>query len=293
MASPQPEVRVPRVIFDGARPLAPGWAPTSLPVGAILQAFVPAWRALPCSPWVLKVISDGYRLRFLELPPLTRNPVNFSRFSGEKGRIRKDLVDSLLAKRAIESVVRDSLPAFYSLLFIVPKASGDWRPVIDLSRLNLYLDIPTFRMDTAERIRSSLQQGDWTTSLDLQDAYFHIPIHPAHRKFLRFSIEERIFQFRVLPFGLATSPWLFTKVVLEVKKALHSEGIQIFMYLDDWLIVAESASLCALHTERVLSLCSQLGLLVNKAKSSLTPTRFSCFWVTRWICSSSCAFLRK
>ena len=43
-------------------------------------------------------------------------------------------------------------------------------------------------------------------SIDIKDAYLHVPIHPTHQKFLRFAVEHRHFQFVALPFGLATVP---------------------------------------------------------------------------------------
>ena len=47
----------------------------------------------------------------------------------------------------------------------------------------------------------ALQQGQWLTSLDLKDAYFHIGIHPADRRYLRFCHNGTSWQFTVLPFG--------------------------------------------------------------------------------------------
>ena len=49
----------------------------------------------------------------------------------------------------------------------------------------------------------------------LSDAYFHIPINQRSRKYLRFFLNNQTFQFTVLPFGLATAPLEFTKVVKE------------------------------------------------------------------------------
>lgn len=40
-----------------------------------------------------------------------------------------------------------------------------------------------------QEILPLLQKGDFMTSVDLKDAYFHIPIHPAHRKYLRFQFQ--------------------------------------------------------------------------------------------------------
>ena len=43
-------------------------------------------------------------------------------------------------------------------------------------------------METDKGIRSELRVGEWTTSVDLSDAYLHIPVHPAFRKYLRLHI---------------------------------------------------------------------------------------------------------
>ena len=44
--------------------------------------------------------------------------------------------------------------------------------------LTLFLSKPTFKMETTALIKSSFQPGHWGVSLDLSDAFFHVPIHP-------------------------------------------------------------------------------------------------------------------
>ena len=61
----------------------------------------------------------------------------------------------MISKQAIEPA-DPSTPGFYSVIFVVPKNSGGWRPVIDLSNLNLFVETPTFTMETAESIRLAL-----------------------------------------------------------------------------------------------------------------------------------------
>ena len=75
---------------------------------------------------------------------------------------------------------------FYSCLFLVTKATRECRPIIDLSSLNVFVHCPSFTMDTPRSILGALPQGQWLTSLDLKDAYFHIEINPADRRYLRF-----------------------------------------------------------------------------------------------------------
>ena len=74
-----------------------------------------------------------------------------------------------------------------------------------------------------ESIRTSLIPGEWVSSIDLSDAYLHIPIHPSSRKYLRFCYKAQVFQFTSLPFGLATAPQVFTMIVKEVKLMASQE----------------------------------------------------------------------
>lgn len=95
-------------------------------------------------------------------------------------------------------------------------------------------------MVTLHEILHLLNHSDFLASLDLEDAYFHIPIHPKHRKFLRFCVAGTHYQFKVLPLGLQSAPRVFTKCLAPVAAFLWLRGVQIFPYLDDWLVKASS-----------------------------------------------------
>jgi hypothetical protein len=60
-------------------------------------------------------------------------------------------------------------------------------------------------------------------------------MHPSSRKYLRIFHQGRVYQFKALPFGLSTSPWVFTRVMMEVKIIVQLRGVQLHLYLDDWL----------------------------------------------------------
>lgn len=87
-----------------------------------------------------------------------------------------------------------------------------------------------------------MHKGDWLASLDLNDAFFHVPVLARHQKYLRFSFQKRQFQFKALPFIISTAPWVFTKILAPVIGLLHHKGVQIFPYLDDCLITARTHS---------------------------------------------------
>ena len=152
---------------------------------------------------------------------------------------------------------------FYSRLFLVPKPRQRWRPVIDLSRLNTFLHVEKFKMETPESIRTSLVPGEWVSSIDLSDAYLLIPIHPNSRKYLRFCHRSQVFQFTSLPFGLATAPQVFTMIVKEVQLMALSRGLRLHQYLDDWLIRSQSQEETLVNTQAVVDLTQFLGWIIN------------------------------
>ncbi|MDY6816767.1 MAG: reverse transcriptase domain-containing protein, partial [Pseudomonadota bacterium] len=182
-------------------------------------------------------------------------------------------MQELLEKQAVEQVHNLSSLGFHSLMFLVPKKNGKLRPIIDLRRLNDFLVIPSFQMETSVSVAAAVQPEDWATSLDLTDAYFHVPVAPWFRKYLRIVVQGKVYQYRALPFGLSTSPLAFTKVLEPLAVHLHTRGIVLHRYLDDLLIRSQSRSQCQAWTRYLLDLLVRLGLGVNLEKSDLVPSQ--------------------
>ena len=165
-------------------------------------------------------------------------------------------------KNEVELVKNKNSVGFFNQLFLVPKPNNKWRSILDLSNLNQFLKARKFKMETPETIRTSLQQGEWVTSIDFKE---------QSRKYLRFHIKGRTYQFKNLPFGFSTAPKEFTVVAKEVKLMAIHKGIRIHQYLDDWLMRTRSLQVCLQHTQDLVKMCRQLGWLVNLEKSELEP----------------------
>ena len=224
-------------------------------VAGCLASHRDKWIHIGAEEWVLAILRDGYRIPFYVLPPLTECPLVFGMYSpgSEKGKALDLEVQLLMEKGAIE--MAPSTPGFYSHLFVVPKTTGGYRPILDLSVLNRYVLKTKFRMETVKTVLSAVREGDWMTSIDLKDAYFQVPIHLDSRKFLRFTWRDQSFQFRVLCFGLSTAPQVFTRMMAPVSAAFHRQGFRLLRYLDDWLLLASSKQE-ALQANSCLSACA-------------------------------------
>ena len=86
-------------------------------------------------------------------------------------------------------------------------------------------------------------------------------------------VDGKPFQFRVLCFGLTTAPQVFTRIMAPVSAILHRHGVRMLRYLDDWLILASSKIACLQSRDRLLAVCTELGIQVNLTKSSLVPSQ--------------------
>ena len=243
----------------------------TLRVGARLTNFVQQWQNLLGDCRASRTLGNGVQLEWESLPPLTRTPISFSTRNTPKDL--QTALDRLLSKGSIEPVFRPETKGFFSRLFLVPKKTGDLRPVIDLSHLNDHLVIPRFKMETQASVRASIRENERTVSIDIQDAYLHVPMARSVRKYLRFMVNGRVYQFTCLPLGLATSPWEFTKLLRPVVQLLRFQGIKLHVYLDDWLIRASSAVQARTHADLVLQVLQHLGWVINFSKSDLVPSQ--------------------
>ncbi|XP_032363038.1 LOW QUALITY PROTEIN: uncharacterized protein LOC116675032 [Etheostoma spectabile] len=232
------------------------------------------WTAITNSAWVLRTISRGYRLQFAVTPPRFSG-ILCTQAGGGSARVLQEEIISLLERRAICVVPPElSRSGFYSRYFLVPKRGGNGiRPILDLRALNKYLRKYKFRMLTHASLLRLVRRGDWFTSVDLKDAYFHIAIYPPHRKYLRFAFQGVCYEYRVLPFGLSLSPRVFVRCTEAAVAPLRRQGLRLATYLDDWLLLAQSEQESVTQTRILIHHLTNLGFIINTEKSVLSPVQ--------------------
>ena len=263
---------MPPMLGLSAPPRCPTVGTPVVPLTPLVR-FLGAWLELPRpSRWLIRTLRLGYAIQFARRPPRFRGVR--ATMVGKDAPVMRAEVATLLAKGAIEPVPpADMKSGFYSPYFIVPKKTGGLRPILDLRALNRALHRLPFKMLTPKRIFECIRPMDWFAAIDLKDAYFHVSILPRHRPFLQFAFEGQAYQYKVLPFGLALSPRVFTKVAEGALAPLREQGVRILNYLDDWLILAHSRERLCEHRDLVLRHLARLGLQVNWEKSKLSPVQ--------------------
>ena len=79
--------------------------------------------------------------------------------------------------------------------------------------------------------------------IDLKDAHLHTPIAKHHHLFfsyfflLHFVWQNKLYQWKVLPFELASDPRVFTSPTKAILFLCHCKGFCIIIYLDDSLML--------------------------------------------------------
>ena len=218
--------------------------------------------------WILDTVR-GYQIPFSKLPPNKQIPA-FT-FTEAESKLITVEVGELLHKQAISWAVSDD--GFISNIFLVPKGKGKWRLILNLKALNLYTEHQHFKMEDIHCVKDLLNRGDYMCKLDLKDAYLSVPIAQCHRKYLKFAWQGTVYQYNVLPFGLATAPRAFTKLMKPALAHLRSKGVRLIAYLDDLLIIGKDKREAEEAYQNAKSLMESLGFVINLEKSQAIGTQ--------------------
>ena len=246
-------------------------------VGGRLGTFLPQWESISPNQFVLAVIRGGYRLEFSSPPPqrylVTHLPRDKEKSEALLGALR-ELEDQSVILRVPRA---EEGRGFYSHIFVVKKPSGKYRLILNLKPLNRSISYRKFRMESIYTVRALLPLNCFMVSLDLRDAYLHVPFAENSQSYLRLAVDLEgtivHLQFQALPFGLSSSPRIFTKILAEPIAFLRLQGISIIAYLDDLLLFAASPEQLSRDLEVTKKVLTDLGWLLNLDKSSLIPSQ--------------------
>ena len=225
---------------------APSNIEPSVPAGSLSRC-ITYWRKFISNPFILRIVEEGYKIQLLSskffIPQIITTP------SKSKLPLLLNEIQALLSSEAI-SIVSPLESDIVSRIFTVPKPNSKVRMIIDLSLLNLQINKVSFKMEDKEIIKSIINKNDYLASIDLKDAFFSVSLHKDSKRLTCFELNGVRYCYNVLPFGLTSSPRIFSKLLKPVISYLRTSGVKITSYLDDIFLCANTYEKTILHLNR-------------------------------------------
>lgn len=158
-----------------------------------------------------------------------------------------------------------------SPLVVGRKRRGALRLCVDLREPNKSVVMDCYPLPHMEDMFAELSGATHYSQIDLSSAYHQLPLHPESRKLTAFITHDGLFQFTQVPFGLASAPSAFQKMMEAVLKDLP--GVQ--NYLDDIIVYGASREEHDHRLQAVLNRLSEAGLQINFGKSAFAQTQIT------------------
>jgi len=130
-----------------------------------------------------------------------------------KAWTEKDVIRREVAAMLELGVIRPSVSPWASPVQLVRKKDGNLRFCIDFRRVNADLTLDAFPTPLVDEVIDDLQGATVFSSLDLKSGYWQLPLDEASKEITAFATCDGLFEFNVLPFGLATASALFQRAM--------------------------------------------------------------------------------
>ena len=218
------------------------------------QLFTSSLGTAKCTP---------YQIELSDNKPVRSAPY---RCAPPKLEIFKSIVNELLE----QGVVRPSKSQYASPAFLIPKNGGEFRLVVDYRRVNTKIIFDSYPLPTIDQAFEQFSGAVVFSVLDLNSAYFQIPLDPSSRCVTAFCTPFGLFEFNKLPMGISVGSQGLSRVLDELFVDLKNDFV--FNYLDDLVIYSRSVEEHAKHVRIVLDRLQSAGFTLNFDKIKIAAT---------------------
>eukprot|EP00918_Siedleckia_nematoides_P022428 GHVU01048316.1.p1 GENE.GHVU01048316.1~~GHVU01048316.1.p1 ORF type:complete len:954 (-),score=58.07 GHVU01048316.1:221-3082(-) len=182
----------------------------------------------------------------------------------EKCEIEKQIAEMLLLDDP-------STSEHASEVLLANIADGTKRFCIDFRPLNRHLKVEQCPIPRIDELVQLTRGCCYFISLDLLSGYWQLQLDESIKKYTAFYALDNLYEFNVLPFGLAFAPSLYQRTMQRVLALKWKKGVA--GYIDDILIYAKTFHR-ALHLFRwVLERFREEGLTVKLKKCHFFPPK--------------------
>ena len=148
--------------------------------------------------------------------------------------------------------------------FTIPKKDGTLRLIHDLRQINRELVAPHFTLNGAREAANVVRTSKVLVTLDLCKGYQQVVMAKEARPFLGAIWKQSTIASTVLPFGLSISPYVFTRLTSWLARVIRNKiGLNVAVYVDDFMLGAESNEVLMSGLVRVRELFQRLGVVLS------------------------------
>lgn len=149
---------------------------------------------------------------------------------------------------------------------VMVRKPGKNRLCLDYRKVNSVTKKDAYPIPMINGLLARLPKAKFISSIDLKDAYYQVPLDLDSKEMTAFTIPGKgHYQFNVMPFGLCNAAQTMCKLMDNVIPAeLRKE---VFVYLDDLLVVSEDFETHLKVLKQVATHLSTSGLTINVKKS--------------------------
>jgi len=167
-------------------------------------------------------------------------------------------------------VIGPSTSSWRSPILLVKKKSLDgsvkYRFCIDLKKVNAITAKDCYSLPLIGQTVDALIGCSYFTTLDLDRAFWQVPVAECDKSKLAFVLDGKLFKFNVMPFGSMNAPATFQRLVDRVLRGLTWK--QCLVYIDDILIFSKTFEQHCVDVDEVLHRFAHANLLVKPDKCS-------------------------
>ena len=232
-----------------------------------LKKHLDYWKKIEANSYVLDIIENGYAIPFITTPDSVFSKNNKSAI--DNAEFVSQAIAELLVNDCIEEV--KTRPHVINPLTVSTQKSGKKRLILDLREVNKHIWKNKIKFEDWRVALQYFEKNSFNFKFDLRSGYHHLDIAKSCQTYLGFSWEEKFYIFTVLPFGLSSSPYVFTKCLRPLVKFWRKNGIRIVLYLDDGMGTNSDFDSAYLDSVFVSQTLFNAGFVVNIEKSIWKP----------------------
>ena len=169
-----------------------------------------------------------------------------------------------VASMEARGIIRPSTSPWSAPILMVKKADNSYRFAIDYRALNERTIDEVSYLPTVKECLDSLSGSTLFTTLDLNSAYWQVPVAENDRQKTAFCTEDSKWEFLVMPYGAKGAPSCFTRLMSVVLRGLLGNGVTA--YMDDVVVGGKTVAEHLTLLRGVLERLRRAGLTVKSRK---------------------------